>query len=512
VDRGFPFSGGLTLVNDLIDKSVPIVVTGATGYVGGRLAIRLLAEGYKIRCLVRSPLKLVGRPWAKNTNVEVVPGDVGDHASVIKAMEGCQVAYYLVHSLSSAGPVFREHDRLIARNFSNTAAEAGLKRIIYLGGLGETTEGLSEHLSSRREVEEELASGPTPVTVLRAAMIIGSGSASFEILRYLVERAPFMVTPRWVDTECQPISIRNVLNYLAMCLETPETTGMILDIGGPEILTYRQMMYAMAEARRLPKPMIIILPGMSLSATAWWVQMLTPIDKRIAVALTESLKNTVVCRNDDAVRLMPQELLAFRQAVSAATVKITSHKVETYWSDAGFIPGDPQWTGGTHFKNQYSITIKANPDVVFREICKVGGETGYYGADWLWAIRGWMDQLVGGPGLRRGRKDPEKIAYGDAIDFWRVSGYVQDRRLELLAEMRVSGDAYLELDIIPDPFTLGQSILTSTAKFKPKGLLGYAYWFAALPLHRFVFLKMLHGIRDKVERSNSIPILNESAR
>jgi len=497
---------GYILSVDNLNKSDPILVTGATGYIGGRLAIRLLDNGYRIRCLVRSPLKLLSRPWVEHPNVEIFPVDAKDYISVLNAMDGCQAAFYLIHSMVSEGREYREHDRQIAWTFAKAAEEAGLQRIIYLGGLGETGEGLSEHLSSRREVEADLASGSTPVTVLRAAVIIGSGSASFEILRYLVNRVPVMVTPRWVNTECQPISVRNVLNYLVMCLETPETTGKILDIGGPEILTYREMMYIMAEAQKLPRPLIIPVPGMSLVIGAWWVQMLTPIDNRIALPLTEGLKNKVVCRNDDAAKLMPQELLNFRESIDAAVVKITTHQVETYWSDAGFIPGDPHWTGGTEFKNQYDVDIKATPDVIFREICRIGGETGYYGADWLWAIRGWMDQLVGGPGLRRGRKDPETVAYGDVIDFWRVSGYEQDHRLELHAEMRLSGEAYLEFDVHSDEDDPNRSNLTSTAMYKPKGLLGYAYWFTVLPLHRFVFLKMLRGIKNKIE---SVPLLPE---
>ena len=482
-----------------IDISAPILVTGATGYLGGRLAIRLLGQDYRIRCLVRSPLKLLNRPWVNNPNVEIVPGDAEDYLAVRKAMEGCRIAYYLIHSMSSVGLEYREHDLLLARNFARAAADAGLERIIYLGGLGEPGKRLSEHLSSRREVEAELAMGSTPVTVLRAAVIIGSGSASFEILRYLVERVPIMIVPSSINTECQPISVRNVLNYLAECLDKPETTGRILEIGGPEILTYREMILKMAEARKLPKPLIIPIPGMPMIMVAWLVQMLTPIDNSIALALTGGLKNRVVCRNDDAIKLMPQELLNFRQSVDAAEVKVTNHRVETYWSDAGFIPGDPDWSGGTHYMNQYSVSIDAPPDVVFREMCRIGGETGYYGADWLWAIRGLMDQLIGGPGLRRGRKDPDKVAYGDVIDFWRVSGYEKDHRLELHAEMKLPGEAYLELDVHADQEKPGVSILTSTAMFQPKGLMGNAYWFLALPLHRFVFLKMLHGIREKLE-------------
>ncbi len=476
-----------------------ILVTGATGYIGGRLVPRLLDAGYYVRCLARSPRKLGARPWAEHPRVEIIGGDAEDYDRLLEAMKGCQVAYYLIHSMVAVGPEYVAHDRKLAATFARAAEESGIGRIIYLGGLGETGDRLSEHLSSRREVEEHLASGSVPVTVLRAAMIIGSGSASFEILRYLIELLPVMTAPLWVKTESQPIAVRNVIHYLVACLTTPETTGRILDIGGPEVLRYSDLMNVVAKSFGYRNCIIIPIPALSLKFSAWWVQLITPITPRIALPLIEGLRNRVVCRNDDAIDLMPQRLLPVSEAVDLAVGKVKTDCVETTWSDAGVMPGDPDWSGGTVFTNQYSIDISAPPDVVFREICRIGGKKGYYGADWLWVIRGLMDQLIGGPGLRRGRRHTEHVAYGDAVDFWRVCGIEQDRRLELHAEMKLPGDAYLELEIIPDMPEPGKCRLLSTATFMPRRLPGIAYWISTLWLHEFVFFKMLRGIKHAVE-------------
>ncbi|MHC4107974.1 MAG: SDR family oxidoreductase, partial [Planctomycetota bacterium] len=374
---------------------------------------------------------------------------------------------------------------------------AGLSRIIYLGGLGETGDDLSRHLASRREVESALAAGEVPATVLRAAMIIGSGSASFEILRYLVERLPIMVTPRWVRTESQPIAIKNVLNYLVASLETPATAGRTLDIGGPEVMTYRRMMEIMAEARGLPRRLIIPVPVLTPKLSSLWIHLITPIHHRIARPLAEGLRNRVVCRNGDVVRLMPQRLLSVREAIDAALASTEAGSVETAWSDAGVMPGDPEWAGGTMFVDRRAISIPARPSEVFRAVCRVGGGHGYYAADWLWRVRGALDRLVGGPGLRRGRRHPGSVSYGDALDFWRVTDVEPDHRLELRAEMKLPGEALLTFEI--EPVSPSVCRLIQTARFKPKGLLGLLYWYAVLPLHGIVFQGMLAGIRRAAE-------------
>jgi len=497
-----------------------VLLTGATGYVGGRLAPRLLEAGYSLSCLVRSPGKLENRPWAGSAQVRIVEGGIDDPAALRAACEGCDAAYYLVHSMMTAGKAYAARDRAMARTFAHGAASAGISRIVYLGGLGELGDKLSEHLGSRREVEESLAAGGVPVTVLRAAMIIGSGSASFEILRYLVERLPLMITPRWVSTESQPIAIRNVLGYLIDCLRTEATTGRTLDIGGPDILPYSQIIRITAHELGLPPRRIISVPVLTPRLSSLWIHLVTPISHRIARPLAEGLRNRVVCRNDDAQRLMPQPLLSVTQAIRAALANTQSAKIETHWAAAGPIPGDPDWSGGTLFTDARSIDIEASPDTVFRAVCRVGGGHGWYAAGWLWRLRGWLDRLVGGPGLRRGRRDPHTVGYGEALDFWRVTGVVPGALLRLRAEMKLPGIAELEFTLSPArterETATGQTHcdahdapnameipvrtrLTQTARFRPRGLAGLMYWYAVLPLHHIVFSGMLNGIRRAAE-------------
>ncbi len=475
-----------------------ILLTGVTGYVGGRLAPRLLEAGWPVRCIARSPAKLTDRPWASAIDAEIVGGDLNDPASVRRAMEGCETAFYLVHSMMAAGEDYAEQDRRMALTFAECARDAGVSRIIYLGGLGELGSELSEHLRSRREVEEALASTGVPVTTLRAAMIIGSGSASFEILRYLVERLPIMIPPKWVRTECQPIAIRNVLGYLIDCLDAPETVGRALDIGGGDVMPYRDLMQVMAEELGLPRRVIIPVPILTPRLSSLWIHLVTPLDHRIARPLAEGLRNRVVCRNDLAQRLIPQEpLLGVREAIRLAVGKLQRAEVETVWSSAGPIPGDPDWAGGTVFRDERRTRVEAPPDEVFRAVCRIGGGHGWYAADFLWRIRGWMDRMVGGPGLRRGRRDPEKVAFGEALDFWRVTGFERDRRLTLRAEMKLPGVAELEFRLTPSG---DATELIQTARFRPRGLLGLAYWYAVAPLHHVVFRGMLAGIRESAER------------
>jgi uncharacterized protein YbjT (DUF2867 family) len=477
--------------------SPPVFVTGATGYIGGRLVPRLLERGFRVRCLAREPRKLENRHWVENPRVEIVQGDVYDQSDLTEKLHGCSDAFYLVHSMIAAGRSYRERDRVLAGSFSRAAARAGLRRIIYLGGLGERGEGLSEHLSSRREVERMLASGPVPVTVLRAAMIIGSGSASFEILRYLVERLPVMVTPRWVNTRSQPIAVRDVLRYLLECLDEEKTTGRTIDIGGPDVLTYCDLMRVMAEARGLPRRLVIPVPVLTPRLSSLWIHLVTPIGHEIARPLAEGLRNEVVCRNDDAQRLMPGPLLGVREAIDAALGKLTSHEVETTWFTAGAIPGDPDWAGGDVFVDERSIDVTADAEAVFRAVCRIGGGRGWYAADQLWRLRGWIDRLAGGPGLRRGRRNPESVAYGEALDFWRVTGIEPGRRLALRAEMRLPGEALLEFRV--ESLDDCRARLFQTARFKPRGLLGLLYWYAVTPLHGIVFNGMLRGIRREAE-------------
>ena len=468
-----------------------IAIAGATGYIGGRLAPQLLEAGYSLRCLVRSPRKLEGREWTSDSQVEIRKTDLSDGASLTQELSGCAAAFYLVHSMMAAKGEYARKDLELAHTFAEAARAAGVARIIYLGGLGETGSGLSEHLSSRRDVEGALASTGVPVTVLRAAMIIGSGSASFEILRYLVQRLPVMITPKWVSTVCQPIAVDNVLTYLVQVLAVPETTGGVFDIGGREKLRYREIMSIMADELGLRRRWIIPVPVLTPRLSSYWIHLVTPLSNKIARPLAEGLKNEVICREDRITRLIPQSLLDVREAIHAALSQVEAHLVETNWATAGPMPGDPDWSGGTVFRDVREVSIEAPAWAAFRAVCRLGGRHGWY-ADRLWKIRGWMDNLAGGPGLRRGRRHPDTLRYGDALDFWRVVGLERDRYLSLRAEMRLPGEALLDFRLQDQ----GESCtLCQTALFEPRGLSGLLYWYAVLPFHGLVFRGMLASIR-----------------
>ena len=477
----------------------PVFVTGASGYIGGRLVPRLLERGWRVRCLARDPRKLATRPWADDPRVEIVAADAADEEALVRGLAGCRAAYYLIHSMLAAGDDYAARDRQLAATFARAAARAGLPRIVYLGGLGETAAGLSEHLGSRREVETGLASGPVPVTVLRAAMILGSGSASFEILRYLVERLPVMVTPRWVETESQPIAVHDVLHYLVAVLDAPATSGRTLDIGGREVLSYRELMQIMAAALGLRRRIILPIPVLTPRLSSLWIHLVTPLSHRIARPLADGLRNRLVCDSAETDRLLPHSTVPVREAIGRALADTVGSHVETSWSDAGPIPGDPDWSGGTVFSDRRELVLDAPPSAAWRAVLRIGGGNGWYGADFLWRLRGALDRLLGGPGLRRGRRDAETVGFGDALDFWRVTAVVPERRLDLRAEMRLPGEALLrfELESVPGPEP--RTRLVQTARFKPRGLLGLAYWYAALPLHGFVFRRMVQGIRRAAE-------------
>ncbi|TVR48062.1 MAG: DUF2867 domain-containing protein, partial [Planctomycetota bacterium] len=391
-------------------QAKPVLVTGATGYIGGRLVPWLLARGWRVRVVVRSREKVLARPWADDPQVEVLTLDLADQTALTAAMRGCGAAYYLVHSMISAGADFHDFDRRLAEGFAAAAASAGVERIIYLGGLGEEGSSLSAHLASRRAVEHALAAGSVPLTALRAGVILGSGSASFEILRYLVERLPCMVTPRWVRTECQPIAVRNVLYALLSCLSTPKTIGATLDLGGPDILTYQQLMQVMARALGLRPRWIIPVPILSPRLSSWWIHLVTPIDHRLARPLAEGLRNRVVCGDNRAAELMPQRLLGVQEAIELALQRTRGDRIETRWSDAGAMPGDPQWAGGTVLSDTRMRPTSASAAAIFASLSRIGGEHGWFATDSLWKVRGFLDSLVGGPGLRRGRRDQQRLS------------------------------------------------------------------------------------------------------
>ncbi len=474
-----------------------VAVTGATGYVGGRLVPALTEKGYEVRCLVRNPRKLDDRPWRDDPKVEVVTDDISDPARLTENLAGCEAAYYLIHSMQASGKEYAEKDRKLAETFAKAAKQAGVKRIIYLGGLGEMGENLSEHLVSRREVEQVLEAADVPVTTFRAAMIMGSGSASFEILRYLVERLPIMITPRWVKTECQPVAISDVLYWLVKCLEVPETSGQTLEIGGKDVLQYRELMHIMAEELKLPKRVIIPLPVFTMRLSSGWIGLVTPVSYNIARPLAEGMRNKVVVTNDLTQKLMPYEAMGVRESIRRALVRVNNNDVITRWTAAGPVPGDPEWAGGTVFIDSRTVEITASEGRVYKAVCRVGGGHGWYSGDILWRIRGWMDKVIGGPGLRRGRRHPEEVGYGEALDFWRVIGIEKDKNLKLLAEMKLPGIATLEFNIEPTEKCVTKLVMS--ARFRPKGIVGLAYWYAVVPFHNIVFGGMLKGIKRAAE-------------
>jgi uncharacterized protein YbjT (DUF2867 family) len=483
-----------------------ILVTGATGYVGGRLIPALLKEGYRVRAMARNLEKMGCRPWAGNSRVELVQGDVLDLESLNNAVDGCQAAYYLVHSMIAQKGKFAEADRRAARHMVDAAEAAGIERIIYLGGLAETKDGgLSEHLQSRIEVAEILQSGSVPTTDLRTPMILGSGSASFEILRYLVERLPAMTTPRWVHSLNQPIAIRDVIGYLIGCLEHEETIGQTYDIGGPDILTYRDLLDIYAEEAGLPRRLIIPVPVLTPTLSALWIHLISPVPKSIAQPLTEGLTSEAVCTENRIQSIIPQQLLTCREAIRLALDRLKQKQVDTCWMDAGDLLepewahcGDAEWAGGTIMNCGYRASLKATADEVWQPVQRIGGKTGWYYGNFLWYLRGVMDRLAGGVGIRRGRRHPSEIGVGDALDFWRVLEVDPPHRLLLVAEMKMPGEALLEFKITPG--ANGQAELQLLSRFLPKGLSGILYWYVLYPFHQLIFFGMLKSIARAIKK------------
>ncbi|MDX2379972.1 MAG: SDR family oxidoreductase [Acidimicrobiia bacterium] len=485
-----------------------ILVTGASGYVGGRLVGALVNGGHHVRCLARSPAKLTAAPW--RADVEVVQGDIeGDLAD---AVDGVDVVYYLVHSIGE-GADWSDREAAGAANLRDAAAAAGVSRIIYLGGLGEEedTDGavdLSRHLQSRHRVGQVLADGPISVIELRAAVIIGSGSASFEMLRYLVDVLPVMVTPKWVDTRCQPIAIRDVVRYLVDVIELDDAISGVFDIGGPDILTYREMMSVYADEAGLRSRVIIPVPVLTPRLSSLWVGLVTPLPRSLARPLVSSLVNEVVANDERILELCPGQRLGYRDSVRHALRRMSDNEVVTSWSDAesdavsGPLPTDPEWSGGSVLRDVRQKTVRSTPDVVHHVVSGIGGTNGWYVGDWLWDLRGAFDKLIGGPGMRRSRRDPVELRVGDAVDFWRVES-TEPELLRLRAEMRLPGVASLEWRIEPldDDASRPCTRVTQVATFVPRGLWGRAYWYALAPFHTFVFPGLLDGLASEAERT-----------
>ncbi len=476
------------------------LVTGATGYIGGRLVPRLLDEGYAVRCLARDPSRLRDRTWAGD--VQIAKGDAADTAAVRNALEDVDVAYYLIHSMWS-GSGFEETDANAARIFADAAATAGVRRIVYLGGLADGKDGsrLSPHLRSRADVGDILLGSGVPTAVLQAAVIIGSGSVSFEMLRYLTERLPVMVTPKWVSTRIQPIAVRDVLHYLVGAATLPEDVSRRLDIGGPDVLTYQQMMQRYATCVGLRKRIIVRVPVLTPWLSSHWVQVVTPVPNAIARPLVESLRTEVVCTDKDVEKWIPDppgDLTGFDRAVALAVDKVKGADVITRWSSASQpgapsdpLPSDPDWSGGSLYIVEREVAVTVDPARLWRVIEGIGGNRGWYSFPLAWAVRGWLDVAFCGVGLRRGRRDPDRLHVGDSLDFWRVEEVTSGSLLRLRAEMKLPGLAWLELGVSTAG---GATTYTQRAIFQPRGLAGQAYWWAVWPFHRFVFGGMARNI------------------
>ncbi len=479
-----------------------ICVLGATGYVGGRLVPQLLDKGWKVRAVGRSAAKLYNRPYSFHENCELAEADLFDPESLKAALQGCSAVYYLVHSMQPGSNNFAEKDRLAAENTVRAAEEAGVKRIIYLGGMVPDDPHISHHLKSRAEVGDILSGSAVSCTVLRAAVILGSGSASFEILRYLVDRLPIMITPRWVRTESQPISIRDVLFYLCGCLDHPETAGESYDIGGPFIETYEKLFRIYQEEARLRKRLIFPVPFISPKLSSYWLGLVSPVPVSLAVPLVMGLRNRVVCKDYRIREIMPCELTDCRTAIRRALNKIEQEVVDTCWSDAGTVDtpewaicGDAGYSGGTVYHSAYRVKLQGDSQQLWDKIVSIGGDEGWYCCDSLWSLRGWLDKLVGGVGLRRGRRHPVELSVGDALDFWRVLDVQSGERLLLLAEMKLPGEALLEFNL--ENTLAGDTELTMTARFLPRGLGGILYWWSVYPLHSIVFKGMARSLAEK---------------
>ncbi len=475
-----------------------VLATGVTGYIGGRLVPRLLGRGVRVRCLARDASRLQGRPWL--TDVELVVGDVLRPESLPDAMRGVAVAYYLVHSLGG-GSGFPERDATAARNFGSAAKNAGVQRIIYLGGLGDPQKELSTHLRSRQETGDALRESGVPVTEFRAGVIVGSGSLSFEMIRYLTERVPVMICPRWVYTRIQPIAIRTVLDYLIEALGVPDSAGRTIEIGGADVVTYGEMLTFYAEVRGLRR-WLVPVPVLTPKLSSYWVHFVTPIPATIAKPLIAGLRNEIIVRDDVARRLFPRiQPLDYRTAVKLALEKLRADKVETAWSDA-LSTSETDATPvvlTTHegmIIEQRQIAVDAPAEAIFRAFTGLGGKHGWLYMNWAWRIRGSLDRLCGGVGLRRGRRDADFVRVGEALDFWRVEAVEANHLMRLRAEMKVPGKAWLQFEVKAQEHDT-RPLLTQTAFFAPKGLSGVLYWYALYPIHSLIFGGMIQRLAKR---------------
>ncbi|MGW3482688.1 SDR family oxidoreductase [Rhodococcus indonesiensis] len=493
-----------------------ILVTGATGYIGGRLAPLLVDAGHRVRVLARTPDKLRDVPWAGD--VEIVRGDLTDPQSLAVACRDVDVLYYLVHSMGGRGE-FIDTERAEAENVAAAARAAGVRRIVYLGGLHPDTADLSTHLRSREQVGRILVESGVPTLVLQAGVVIGSGSASFEMIRHLSNRLPLMTTPKWVNNKIQPIAVRDVLHYLVGAATAPLPRSRTYDIGGPDVLRYGEMMQVYAEVAGLRRRRILVLPVLTPKLAGLWIGLVTPIPPSLGRALIESLSNDAVVSEhdiDDVIPPPPGGLTGYREAVRLALRKIERGDVETTWASASPVgapaeplPSDPHWAGEVVFVDERCIDCDTDASTVWEVVESIGGENGWYSFPLAWTIRGWLDRFAGGVGLSRGRRNPRTLHTGDALDFWRVERLERPTLLRLRAEMRAPGGAWLEWRI--EPLDPGRARLHQRAIFFPKGLAGRVYWYALVPFHGIIFKGMLENIAGAAHRAARDPARTSSA-
>ncbi|QDU92459.1 SDR family oxidoreductase [Lignipirellula cremea] len=475
-----------------------ILLTGATGYVGGRVLSLLQQQELPVRCLARRPESLQDRVTA---STEVLQGDVFDPPSLQTACEGVETAYYFVHSMGD-NQDFESQDRIAAENFAKAASRAGVRRLIYLGGLGNPDEKLSKHLRSRQETGDILRAHHSQVIEFRASIVIGSGSLSFEMIRSLVERLPIMICPRWVQVKAQPIAVEDLLAYLLAALELPATASQVYEIGGPDQVSYGQLMQEYARQRGLTRRMIPV-PLLTPYLSSLWLGLVTPLYARVGRKLVESLRNPTLVSSNLAQSVFSVRCRSVREAIHRALVNEDRELAETRWSDALSSAGPPRSWGGRRFGSRLvdsrEVVVSVRPDQAFAPIRRIGGKTGWYYGNFLWAIRGFLDLLIGGVGIRRGRRDPENLRVDEALDFWRVELFEPNQRLRLQAEMKLPGRAWLEFEVSPCE---AGSTIRQTAIFDPLGLAGLLYWYGIYPLHQFVFAGMLRNLARAAESSH----------
>lgn len=481
-----------------------VLVTGASGYIGGRLVARLRELGHPVRCLARHPSHLEGRRWP---GVEIVRGDALEPRTLARALDGVDAAYYLIHSMSAVDRDFARHDRQAASNFARAAKAAGVRRVVYLGGLGGAGAALSDHLRCRHEVGEILRREGPPVVEFRAAVIIGSGSLSFEMMRHLVERHPVIPSFPWLRTLCQPIAIRDVLSYLTLALEAEAAEGRVFEIGGATRLTYEDMLRLYARRRGLGR-WFVPLPSVSPRLCAAWIEAVTPIPAGYALPLIESLRNEVIVRDDAARRAFSFAPLDYDTALRYALLRIKEGAVQTTWTMALF----PRHRAFTPLSVVEGLTceerreeVDAPAEAVYAVFSGIGGERGWLYADWLWKLRAALDLAVGGVGLRRGRRHPDEIVQGEPLDFWRVERAVEGRLLLLRAEMSVPGKAWLQFE--SSPAGPSRSVLRVSAYFDPDGFWGGAYWLSLVPAHKVLLRGLARAIRGRAESRGGSPAI-----